>query len=129
MNELRVPQSDNDIEDEDVGCSWEELVLKQQRGDFGEIEKESLQEGDTYAMLDGPWRAPTQSRMRALTALSARTGRGIIFAIELTIFALPTFALTTSVLTTSAASSVAAPPSLITAPAPPRHCTTKYLTQ
>ena len=49
---LRVPQNDNGIDDEDVGCSWEELVLKQQRGDFGEIEKKSLQEGDTYAMLD-----------------------------------------------------------------------------
>ena len=49
---LRVPQNDVDIDDEDIGCSWEEMVFKQHRGDFGEITKETLEEGDTIAMLD-----------------------------------------------------------------------------
>ena len=40
------------IEDVDLGCSWEELVVKQQRGDFGEITKETVEQGDTIAMLD-----------------------------------------------------------------------------
>ena len=49
---LRVPENSDDLDDGDLGCSWEKLVAKQHRGDFGEITKQNLQEGDTLAMLD-----------------------------------------------------------------------------
>ena len=47
-----LPENNDDLDDEDLGCSWEELVVKQHRGDFGEITKETLEEGDMIAMLD-----------------------------------------------------------------------------
>ena len=49
---LRVPENVYDLEDQDIGCSWEELAAKQHRGDLGEVTKENLEEGDTYALLD-----------------------------------------------------------------------------
>ena len=49
---LRVPKNEDDVEDQDIGCSWEELAAKQQRGDFGDLSKETVEEGDTLAMLD-----------------------------------------------------------------------------
>ena len=47
-----MPENDDDIDNEDLGCSWEELVVKQHRGDLGEVSKENLEAGDTLAMLD-----------------------------------------------------------------------------
>jgi hypothetical protein len=45
-----IPGADADAQD--IDCSWGELALKQQRGDFGVITKAAAEEGDTLAMLD-----------------------------------------------------------------------------
>ena len=48
---LRVPVNDVDLNDEDLGCSWEEQMMKQ-GDDPVEARKENLEEGDILAMLD-----------------------------------------------------------------------------
>ena len=48
---LRVPVNDVDLNDEDLGCSWEEQMMKQ-GDDSVEARKENLEEGDILAMLD-----------------------------------------------------------------------------
>ena len=49
---LRVPENSLDLQDEDIGQTWEELAARQQRGDVGKITKETLEDGDTLAMED-----------------------------------------------------------------------------
>ena len=43
------------LEDHDIDCTWAELAFRQHRGDFGELNHESLVWGGVYdclAMLD-----------------------------------------------------------------------------
>ena len=74
---LRVPENGYDLDDQDVGCSWEELVVKQHRGDFGEITKEDLEVGDTLAMLDR--NCITEEFVRRVFVLAATEEDVIVF--------------------------------------------------